>query len=115
QGGFVTGLNTGGAMRQIATHSTAPMPSPVSVSVAIVPSVMRKIPGKRPSHGLFPAGMYCREFDSMAATPGTWAARLADWISDAPGQVRSCTHRNMPNFCAAAARIRDWLCPLHAL
>ena len=32
----------------------------------------------------------------MAVTPGTWAARPAEWISDAPGQVRSCTHRNMP-------------------
>ena len=27
----------------------------------------------------------------------------AEWMSDAPGQVRSWTQRNMPNFCAAAA------------
>ncbi len=50
----------------------------------------------------------------MAATPGTWAARPAEWISDAPGQVRSCTHKNMPYFRAAAAINSDWLCPLHA-
>ena len=39
----------------------------------------------------------------------------AEWMSDAPGHVRSCTHRNMPNFWAAAAISSDCVCPLHAL
>ena len=70
--------------------------------------------GEDAEQGAFAAGQYCREFDSIAATPGTWAAKPADWMSDAPGHVRSCTHRNMPNFWSAAAIKSDWLFPLHA-
>ena len=36
------------------------------------------MPGKRGSHTLFAAGMYCRAFASMALTPGTCAGRLAE-------------------------------------
>src|SRR5260221_12991875 len=80
--------------------STAPSPILFNSEVSIVPSVIRKIPGNLPSHALLAAGMYCRELASIAATPGTWAARLADWIKDAPGQVRPCTQRN--NLCFPA-------------
>ena len=55
-----------------------PSPGPVSTPVSIVPSVTRKMPGKRASHARFAAGTYCREFASMAATPGTWAAKPAE-------------------------------------
>src|SRR5579859_3253650 len=87
--------------------ATAPRPRLVRHSVCIEPSVMRKMPGKRSSHGRLAAGTYWREFDSMADTPGTCAASPAEWISDAPGQLRSCTHRNMPYLRAAAAISSD--------
>src|SRR4051794_36086654 len=83
---------------------TAPRPAAVSTLVSRVPSVTRKNVGNFASHGAFAAGQYWRALASIAVTPGTWAARPAEWISDAPGQVRSCTHRNIPYFCAAAAR-----------
>ena len=86
---------------------TAPSPGPISSPVRIVPSVMLKMPGCDRSHAAFAAGQYWRAFASTARTPGMWAASPADWISDAPGQVRSCTHRNMPNVCAAAAISSD--------
>ena len=37
---------------------TPAMPAPWRLLVSIVPSVMRKIPGKRPSQGRFAFGMY---------------------------------------------------------
>ena len=64
--------------------------------------------------GLFAAGTYWRALASMPATAGTCAAIPAEWISEAPGQVRSCTQRNIPYFCAAAAISIAWLWPLHA-
>lgn len=57
---------------------TAPKPSPVRQAVSIVPVVMRKMPGKRCSHGRLAAGTYCRELDSIAETPGTCAASPAE-------------------------------------
>src|SRR5207249_9367942 len=71
--------------------STAPRPGLFKPLVSIVPSVMWKIPGNRSSQALLALGTYCLELASMAATVGTWAARPAEWMSDAPGQVRSCT------------------------
>ena len=73
-------------------------PGCVNKPVARVPSVTRKNSGKRSAHQRFAAGTYCREFASMAATPGTCAAKPAECSSDAPGQVRSCTHKNRPYF-----------------
>src|SRR5436190_20411452 len=52
-------------------RDTAPRPGPVSTPVCIIPSVTRNRPGKRPSHGPFAAGQYCRPLASTAATPGT--------------------------------------------
>ena len=66
------------------------------------------------AQGALAAGRYWRELASIPDTPGTWAAMPAEWISDAPGQVRSCTHRNILYFCPAAAMSMVWLCPLHA-
>src|SRR5437867_2207276 len=54
---------------------SAPNPGPVSIPVAIEPSVTWKIPGNLASHGALAAGTYCRAFASMAATPGTCAAK----------------------------------------
>ena len=51
---------------------------------------------------------------SMAAIVGMRAARVAECRNDRPGQVRSWTHKNMPNFCAAAPINSASLCPLHA-
>src|SRR6185437_7035900 len=59
-------------------HRAAPRPGPFKSAVFIVPSRMVKTPGKRLSHGSFATGQYCRPFDSMAATPGTCAAMLAE-------------------------------------
>src|SRR5262249_45052152 len=77
---------------------TALSPAAVSTPVCMVRWVMWKRPGQRPCQGRLAAGQYWRAYDSMAATPGTCAARPAEWISEAPGQVKSCTHRNMPYF-----------------
>src|SRR5579862_3397864 len=77
--------------------------------VSIIPSWILKIPGNLSSQAWFAAGTYWRALASMAATPGTCAASPAEWISDAPGHVRSCTHRNILFFCAAAAISNTWL------
>ena len=57
---------------------TAPSPSPSSNPVSIVPSVILNIPGNRAAQGPFDIGQYCLAFDSIAATPGMWAAIPAD-------------------------------------
>ena len=57
---------------------TAPRPMPFKIAVFIVPSRMVNTPGNFASHGSFAAGQYCRPFDSIAATPGTCAAMLAE-------------------------------------
>src|ERR1017187_366022 len=71
------------------TRQTAPSPGRRSVEVSIMPSRTLKIPGNLSSHGLFAAGTYSRALASIAAPPGMCAASPAEWISDAPGQVRS--------------------------
>ena len=53
-----------------AAYEVALNPNPRKTPVCIVPSVMRKIPGKRCSQGALAAGMYWRALASMAATPG---------------------------------------------
>ena len=50
---------------------------------------MRNMPGNRSAHGSLAAGQYWRAFDSIATIPGMWAASPAEWMSDAPGHVRS--------------------------
>src|SRR5213593_2072093 len=96
------------------SYGTALRPGPVSVPVSSMPSLTRNSPGNLLSHALFAAGTYSRAFPSMPETPGTWAARPAEWIKDAPGQVRSCTQRNILYFRPAAAISNAWLCPLQA-
>ena len=85
------------------------------MAVSIVPSLMTKMPGNLLSQDLFAAGTYSRALASIVVTPGTCAASPAFSISDAPGQVRSCTQRNILYFWAAAAISSDWLRPLQAL
>src|SRR5271169_2755726 len=80
-----------------------PRPTLFSTPVVTVPSATLNRPGYFLAHGLLAAGQYCRPFPSTAATVGILAASDADCKNDAPGQVRSCTQRNMPNFWAAAA------------
>lgn len=70
-------------------RQTAPSPGPFRPEVSISPSRTLKIPGNLSSQGLFAAGTYSRALASIAATPGICAAKLAEWIRDAPGQVRS--------------------------
>ena len=48
------------------------------------------------------------------AEPAGSDAMPAEWISDAPGQLRSCTQRNILYFCPAAAISMAWLWPLQA-
>ena len=86
----------------------------MSWPVFISPSWMVKSPGKRDSQAAFAAGTNWRALASIPAFFGTRAAMPAEWISDAPGQVRSCTQTNIPYFCAAAASRTACVCPLHA-
>jgi ribosome biogenesis protein Tsr3 len=62
-----------------------------------------------------PAGQYCRPFPSIAAIVGSRAAMLAECKKENPGQVKSCTHRNMPYFWAAAPINKASVWPLQAL
>src|SRR5438094_774456 len=101
--------------RVASDYVTAPSPGPFRFAVHIIPSLTRKIPGNFCSQGLFALGMYWRALASTAVTRGTRAASPTECTRDAPGQVRSCTHRNMLCFCAAAAMSSAWLCPLQAL
>src|SRR5215813_10638994 len=100
--------------QSISHQTTALSPLPFRLSVRSVPSFTTNNPGNRFSQGLLATGIYCLELASTPATPGTRAAIPTEWISDAPGQVRSCTVRNILYFCAAAAIniACDW--PLHA-
>ena len=59
-------------------------------------------------------GKYCLEFASIPDTPGTCEAIPAECTKDAPGQLRSCTHKIILYFCPAAAISIAWLWPLHA-
>src|SRR5580693_6272656 len=68
---------------------TAPRPGRRSADVSSMPSRTLKMPGNSSSQGLLAAGTYSRALASIAATPGMCAAKPAEWISDAPGQVRS--------------------------
>ena len=77
-----------------------------------MPSAILNMDGNRTSQPSLAAGQYCRALPSMAAAVGIRAASVAEWRNDAPGQVRSCTQRNMRNFCAAAPIRRAPLCPL---
>src|ERR1700733_8794728 len=92
-------------------------PRPILLSAPVVtwPSVTLKRPGYFFAHSLLACGQYCRLLPSTAAPVGMRAAGEADCRNDAPGQVRSCTQTNMPNFCAAAASSSESVCPLHVL
>ena len=59
-------------------------------------------------HAALAEGTYWRLLASMVKTPGTCEARLAEWTSEAPGQVRSCTQRKDLYFWAAAAIKTAW-------
>src|SRR5258708_37602868 len=78
-------------------------PGPSNPRVSMRPSLTSKMPGKRFSHPRLAAGTYSLELASSADTPGTCAAMPTECTSAAPGHVRSCTHRNILYFCAAAA------------
>src|SRR5574340_17448 len=95
-------------------YATGLSPGRCRTEVFMYPSFTLKIPGNLDSHALLAAGTYWRALASMAATVGTCAARPAEWIREAPGQVRSCTQRNILNFWAAAAISSAWVCCLQA-
>ena len=63
----------------VLQSSTAPNPAPVNCPVAITPFLMRNsAPGIAHPTAAFAAGTYWRAFASIAATPGTWAAKPAE-------------------------------------
>src|ERR1039458_3457897 len=95
-------------------YSLVHNPLPSNPSVRIQPSLTMKMPGNLVSHPAFAAGTYWRALASTALVPGTCAAMPTECTSAAPGQVRSCTQRNILYFCAAAAMSSDPDCPLHA-
>src|SRR5262245_59914516 len=90
-------------------------PTPPSTLVSMWPSRIVNTPGNFAAHDALADGQYWRALPSIAVTGAMWAARPADWRNDWPGQVRSCTHRNMSDFCSAAAMRSDCDCPLHDL
>src|SRR5690349_18886946 len=115
QGTQRCGHHDDAAADHLGTMSSGmPRPGPPMSAVRMYPSVILKMPGKRSCHRALAAGTYSRAFASMPATAGTRAEMPTDWISDAPGHVRSCTHTNILYFCAAAAISTVWLWPLHA-
>src|SRR5580704_14743362 len=92
-----------------------PRPILFNTPVATWPSVTLKSPGYFFAQSLLAWGQYWRLFPSTAATVGMRAASEADCRNEAPGHVRSCTQRNILNFCAAAASSNESVCPLHVL
>ena len=90
-------------------------PGPSRPAVCSHPSRTSKMPGNFFSQPALADGTYSRALASSAEVPGTCAAMPTECTSAAPGQVRSCTHRNMRYFCAAAASSRVSRLPLAGL